>query len=484
MPSITVSPTIAENLPINEPDATNWFQPEAVLASDDQHTMCDFLNSVELGVSNYLYAHGFDLNLPSGAVINGISASVERSGMMSIEDYYVGLVYPDGEDVGITSPGKQMVDVEWPVDDEVATYGGEADTWNHSWTTEETNDTAFGFVISAEGDASYLEFAQIDHISLTIYYTESAEDHVPEGGVECGGEADSWVVCNVAGSGGADLNGSSIIIDGFIVTGGLLASGGAFILNTEQVSGGVMLGGASLITDTDNVQGGLETNGAADVSVVFQAESSSGVHVAGNSDFQIRVTITSTANVFCGAEATIATIYHISDPVSGIEVGGWAIPGIQPPVGGGAINGGEVDWIFLAVPPITGGARVSGSHIFQQTYAAQEIDGGVYASGQARKERLKYYVSEKVGRGRAMASENILNTDHSTSSNLIDPFRKTQPALRNNQFRLEPEPGWCDFGESCGDGYLPEIVKKRQTGYLPPKSGRTRSRTSQIATMD
>ena len=100
-------------------------------------------------------------------------------------------------------------DGNWPSSDEYNSYGNSTDLWSEEWTAENINDENFGVVISAyqydfshflkatnfgfsipggatiNGILAEIErhadgaTAYIDHIRITVYYTEGVTEAVP-----------------------------------------------------------------------------------------------------------------------------------------------------------------------------------------------------------------------------------------------------------------------------------------------------------------
>src|SRR3990167_6957610 len=54
------------------------------------------------------------------------------------------------------------------------TYGSSSDLWGETWAYTDINDVDFGVVISTLGQDGNTPNAEIDHIRITVYYTEAA----------------------------------------------------------------------------------------------------------------------------------------------------------------------------------------------------------------------------------------------------------------------------------------------------------------------
>jgi hypothetical protein len=66
---------------------------------------------------------------------------------------------------------------EWPLTDTYISYGASDNLWGETWTAEDINLSTFGFALSCyatnSNAYSYSPTASVDHIRITVYYTES-----------------------------------------------------------------------------------------------------------------------------------------------------------------------------------------------------------------------------------------------------------------------------------------------------------------------
>jgi len=146
-----------------------WSYPERIYVSDDSRAYSRLYPD---DISYWLRATTFGFSIPDGATIDGIVAEFEkRASGYGIEDYSVKIVKAGAEG----GDEKKKTAVEWLLTDSYISYGGAADKWGLTWTPAEINAVGFGVSIAAdyfefEGDAQ----AQIDHVRITVYYTEVA----------------------------------------------------------------------------------------------------------------------------------------------------------------------------------------------------------------------------------------------------------------------------------------------------------------------
>lgn len=145
--------------------------PSNVGSSDNSYaTAVLLLNEV----SNYLKATNFGFTVPIHSAIDGITVEIERNSTVlnSVTDSSIRLVLPSGS---ISSTNKSA-GATWPNADAYATFGSSTDTWSETLRPIDVNDKNFGVVIS--GTATLLGgTAQIDHVRITINYTQLAMPH-------------------------------------------------------------------------------------------------------------------------------------------------------------------------------------------------------------------------------------------------------------------------------------------------------------------
>lgn len=153
-----------------------WSGFANIIASDNTYCSAGSLLGV-LATANtqYLFVSGFGFNLPAGATVCGIEASVERnaSGLLigsSVRDNSVKIAKG-----GTITGTDHASSASWTGSDVIATYGGNGDAWGTSWTYADINNASFGIAISAQlsaGLASLFLSANIDQVKITVYYTD------------------------------------------------------------------------------------------------------------------------------------------------------------------------------------------------------------------------------------------------------------------------------------------------------------------------
>lgn len=243
--------------------------------------------------------------------------------------------------------------------------------------------------------------------------------------------------------------------------------------NVTPTSGGLAASSATVQERLNPVISGGVYGAGASISYVDQ-DIKGGVHLAGPTVLTTTLTppITS-AGVIAASSATALAKYTVSPSLDGPLAGGQALRSLNVPIGSGvAYVAGASTWLKLNIPIVSGGAYLGGTHVLQQTYAAQDIRGGLKIYGSWIGEKIKFYTSDPHRNyALAMKSENILNVVVPRQEKLRDPNSSLVPALSEDRFRIRHNAGWCEFGDQCKDAFLPAIIKNRQKGVLPPKSG-------------
>jgi hypothetical protein len=127
-------------------------------------------------LTHYLNCTNFAFNIPTSAIISGVVVNINRQeatgsvGSNFVKDSVVKLVKG-----GVVS-GNSKADVatEWPTyPPAVKSYGSSTDLWGLALTPADVNASNFGVVISAAITfaLSTSVSAQVDYVSITVYYT-------------------------------------------------------------------------------------------------------------------------------------------------------------------------------------------------------------------------------------------------------------------------------------------------------------------------
>jgi hypothetical protein len=146
-----------------------WVLPGRAVTSDDSYTT----SVVADAESEMLKVTNFGFAIPTGATINGIVVEIEKKASgTSVNDINVMIVKADGT-YGATNKAAAE---SWPTSDAYTTYGASDNLWGETWTAENINDVDFGVGIACYAPSS--RTASIDHVRITVYYTEAGSGTV------------------------------------------------------------------------------------------------------------------------------------------------------------------------------------------------------------------------------------------------------------------------------------------------------------------
>jgi hypothetical protein len=148
-----------------------WSSPENITAEDGAYANC--AATEETVTSNYAMATNFGFTIPAGATIDGIVVSIVRKQLRSqgtTTDSSIRLF-----SAGSATGDNKAAGGNWANSDETVSRGGTTDVWGATLDADTVNASAFGVGISASvnsGTDQGIE-AQIDYVSMTVYYTEA-----------------------------------------------------------------------------------------------------------------------------------------------------------------------------------------------------------------------------------------------------------------------------------------------------------------------
>lgn len=150
--------------------ATKGTSTSDVIASIDHVSITIHYTASETG--DYLDLTNFGFAIPTGATINGVTVSIERSqsgSNSSVQDVTVQMI-----DAG-SAAGDNLakVGVPWPASDATQDYGGATTSWGVSWTVAKINASNFGVRLQVQGDVG-VDTALIDLVTVTVHYSTAA----------------------------------------------------------------------------------------------------------------------------------------------------------------------------------------------------------------------------------------------------------------------------------------------------------------------
>ena len=166
-----------------------WTSPTNITSSDDSwaYAVVGPSGSPFSTTSQYLFATNFGFAIPTGATIDGIEVSIERfrftTASGSVTDNTVslliaGTVSGDNKagDAGGWNQGSSSVDSGG--NEVEAVFGDSSDLWGLALTPADINNSSFGVALrvnlaASPASAPYGAVANVDHVKIKVYYTES-----------------------------------------------------------------------------------------------------------------------------------------------------------------------------------------------------------------------------------------------------------------------------------------------------------------------
>lgn len=155
----------------------SWSNLSNALTPNGAYASCGTLLGV-LGSAqtNYITAWNYGFSIPTTATVCGIEVRIERNaaGLLigsSVTDKSLYLM-----NAGTLVGSNYASLTGWTGTNTTAVYGSNSDLWGRTWPPAQINSTNFGVALSAEmkaGLASLFLTANVDAISITVYYTSS-----------------------------------------------------------------------------------------------------------------------------------------------------------------------------------------------------------------------------------------------------------------------------------------------------------------------
>lgn len=144
-----------------------------VFASDNSYASI-WMSGPNTDYSPWLQVTNFGFSIPAGATIDGIAVEVERSTPNSVRDHAARIV--KGGTIGSTDRANADA---WTSTDTYVAYGGITDLWGETWSASDVNASDFGFALSCQEFGFGDHQGKVDHVRITVYYTEAAASRAP-----------------------------------------------------------------------------------------------------------------------------------------------------------------------------------------------------------------------------------------------------------------------------------------------------------------
>ena len=162
-----------------------WTSPDSIKSSDDSRASNDATNAT--GDSFYLVAQAFGFNIPTGSIFQGAILSIEglRTGGAGTAPKPYAKLW-----LGAAAIGDQKTGTAFGAADAVQTLGGANDNWGYrtGFDASDINDPSFGVRIHVDDfSGAGPGTAQIDHVTLQVYYLPPGSGGVGASGAGSGG---------------------------------------------------------------------------------------------------------------------------------------------------------------------------------------------------------------------------------------------------------------------------------------------------------
>jgi hypothetical protein len=142
-------------------------------AGSQDDTYAEIMRSGDIGSA---YFTNFGFSISTGATINGIVVEGDwyRASTVSVD--YVYILLSDGSE-GAENKSDEAAAIATTDSDTYDAFGGSSDLWGETWVASDINDIDFGVLIGfnvGESDPFPVDgYIYVDHIKITVYYTET-----------------------------------------------------------------------------------------------------------------------------------------------------------------------------------------------------------------------------------------------------------------------------------------------------------------------
>ena len=153
----------------------DWVNPGDVVSSNNVYATCSMASGQD---SDDLFATQFGFSIPAGATIDGVECTIEAKCDISQglwEDSTVGVrhrLIVGGSKVG-SAP--TALGSSYGTSDTSKTWGSSTDLWGATPTAAQVNATDFGVSVGFGNPGPLAIVGSIDHVTLTVYYTEGVQ---------------------------------------------------------------------------------------------------------------------------------------------------------------------------------------------------------------------------------------------------------------------------------------------------------------------
>ena len=147
-----------------------WSNPDNAKVSDDVYATVgvDFAGET----SHYLKATNFGFAIPAGATINGILVEIETKVHTGTMNAWTNIRIVKGGTISTTTKAGGSSLTTTDAYYSIPSSGAPTDLWGETWTPTDINASTFGAVASQTNNGAGFRIVSVDHIRITVYYTE------------------------------------------------------------------------------------------------------------------------------------------------------------------------------------------------------------------------------------------------------------------------------------------------------------------------
>lgn len=154
-----------------------WANPTNAVSSNSVYATAS--NVIRNTTTNYLKCTGFNLAVPSGATISGITVYVERkTSGGTIKDAFVYLI----KGGAISTALNAATATSYTTTDQIEAHGGQTNLWATTWAVADVNSTTnFGVAFAAKNantTSTTNRTISVDHVQVRVDYTLPALHHI------------------------------------------------------------------------------------------------------------------------------------------------------------------------------------------------------------------------------------------------------------------------------------------------------------------
>ena len=167
MPYDIRSPSAISNVEAN-PGNGDWLNPTNVSYEDTMVASWQY----DAQGSAYLYVRGFNFSIPRFATITGIKARIKGYATGSLSSDIIQLCTGPSTTIG-SDKAAEFLSL-WSSSSRYHSFGGDGELWDTGGiNVSDINSSGFGLLVSVSGSSGCV--AYIDHVELTVYYTDGVD---------------------------------------------------------------------------------------------------------------------------------------------------------------------------------------------------------------------------------------------------------------------------------------------------------------------